>query len=382
MTKRAKSTIRHLSVQPPPSSEETERVSAEVLRKETLELVRAWIVHRQGSPADLIRHLEEEAGWPARHLVLSVLSELRACKELPAIDRKYLTYTLNDGAVAEALAHGADPSKEHQSSLDDLFRSTRNFRRSAKFAEAVDFVSRFRDYSPFNNNLVFAQNPLATYFATASHWHKAFRRTIKEEARGIVLLAPKGPVLIVYDIADTEGPPLPAKLQLFSKTSGRFDPMIFQRALKNCERDRIRVERKPMGQLRAGFATSRVHDSRWKLRIGIRAELNDADAYSVLCHELAHIYLGHMGTDTDSWWPHRLNLPYAVTEIEAEATAYIVCRRAGLRTHSAAYLSSYVDEESNLQSVSLDLVSRVAGRIEEMGRRLLPPRMEESGVGI
>ena len=37
---------------------------------------------------------------------------------------------------------------------------------------------------------------IATYFATASHWHKAFRRTIKDEARGLVILAPRTPVLI------------------------------------------------------------------------------------------------------------------------------------------------------------------------------------------
>jgi hypothetical protein len=54
--------------------------------------------------------------------------------------------------------------------------------------------------------------------------------------------------------------------------------------------------------------------------------------------------------------------------------AYIVCRRAGLRTHSAEYLSSYVEDGSDLDSISIDLVSRAAGRIEEMGRRLMPPR--------
>ena len=72
-------------------------------------------------------------------------------------------------------------------------------RRSKKFAAAVDFIARFREYSPFNNMLVFLQNPLATYFATASHWHKVFRRTIKDEARGMVILAPRTPVLMVYD---------------------------------------------------------------------------------------------------------------------------------------------------------------------------------------
>jgi hypothetical protein len=276
--------------------------------------------------------------------------------------------------VAQALAEGAAPDQEHQSSLDALFGRSRRFRKSRKFAQAVEFVAKFRDYSPFNNMLVYLQNPVATYFATARHWHKAFGRSVKEDAHGMVLLAPRTPVLLVYDIADTDGPALPDKLGVFTQTAGRFNPALLDRTIKNAERDRIRVERKPMGQLRGGFATTRVQDSAWKMRIGLREELDAASAYQVLCHELAHIYLGHVGVDRDGWWPYRTNLTEAVTEIEAESAAYVVCRRAGLETRSAEYLSSYVEDNSDIDAISLDLVSRVAGRLEEMGRRMLPPR--------
>jgi hypothetical protein len=353
--------------------------SPESIQRQTSDFVRQWLVHRQGSPAELVRGLEEHVGWPARHVVLAVLAALRAKKDLPPADRKFLNYTLADGAVREALAGGAGPNAEHQSSLDELFSHSRRYRRSAKFAEAVEFISKFRDYSPFNNMLVFLQNPLTAYFATASHWQKAFRRTIKDEARGLVILAPRTPVLIVYDIDDTEGPPLPGKLQVFTQTSGPFNPIILDRTLKNCERDQIQIERKTMGALRGGFATARVQHKMYKMRIALREELAPAAAYAVLCHELAHIYLGHLGADKEGWWPYRLNLPHAATEIEAEAVAHIVCRRAGLRTHSAEYLASFVEDETDLESISLDLVSRVAARVEDMGGRLLPPRKEGLG---
>jgi hypothetical protein len=222
--------------------------------------------------------------------------------------------------------------------------------------------------------LVFLQNPLATYFATASHWQKVFQRTIKDEARGMIILAPRTPVLVVYDVADTDGPPLPEQLQVFSRTSGRFNPMILERTIKNCERDKIRVESKDMGELRGGFSTARVQDENWKIRVGLRDKLDEGAAYAVLCHELAHVYLGHLGADKEGGWPYRLNLPHNVAEIEAESVAYIVCRRAGLRTHSAEYLSSYMEDSADVESISIDLVSRAAGRIEEMGRRLMPPR--------
>jgi hypothetical protein len=344
-------------------------------REQAAEFVLQWIRRRQGSPADLLRALEEEAGWPGRLLLPALLEELRARRGLPEAERKFLVYTLNAGAVAEALAEGGDPGQQHQSSIDDLFARSRRFRRSKKFAEAVEFVARFREYSSFNNMLVYAQNPLATHFATAGHWRKAFGRTIKEEARGMLILAPRTPVLMVYDIADTEGPPLPEKLRAFARTSGRFNPALLDHTVKNCERDQIRVQRLPMGELRGGFATSRAREAGWKMRVGLRADLDDPAAYAVLCHELAHVYLGHTGADRDGWWPFRMNLSEPVAEIEAEATAYIVCARAGLRTHSAEYLSTFVEDSEDFDAISLDLISRVAGRIEDMGRRLLPPRL-------
>jgi hypothetical protein len=255
------------------------------------------------------------------------------------------------------------PHSEHQSSLDELFGRSHKFRRSKKFSAAVDFMARFHEYSPFNNMLVFLQNPLATHFATANHWQKAFQRTIKDEARGMIILAPRTPVLLVYDVADTDGPPLPEQLQVFTRTSGRFNPMILERTIKNCERDRIRVERKAMGQLRGGFSTARVQDQKWKIRIGLREDLDEGAAYAVLCHELAHVYLGHLGADKEGGWPYRLNLRHNVAEIEAESVACIVCRRAGLSTHSAEYLSNCMEDSSDLESISIDLVSR-----------LMPPR--------
>jgi hypothetical protein len=360
---------------------ETNVPAQEAIRQKVRTFILQWISHRQGSAAELVRALEEEAGWPARLCLEPVLAELRASRGGPELDRKYLLYTLGGAEVAQALAAGMAPHSEHQSSLDELFGRSRRFRRSKKFAAAVEFIAKFREYSPFNNMLVFLQNPLATYFATASHWQKAFRRTIKDEARGMIILAPRTPVLLVYDVADTDGPPLPEKLELFTRTSGRFNPTILERTIKNCEQDGIRVERKSMGQLQGGFTTARVHDQNWKMRIGLRAELDEGAAYAVLCHELAHIYLGHLGADKEGGWPYRLNLAHNVAEIEAESVAHIVCRRAGLRTHSAEYLSSHVEDGSDLDSISIDLVSRAAGRIEDMGRRLLPPREKPSRAG-
>jgi len=337
-----------------------------------------WIASRQGSAAEFLWDLEERLGWKARYAVLESLQEMRRLASLSQAQHKFLFYTLSEEALQAALSDGAKPGGEFQSALDDLFERSRRFRTTEQFAQAVQFVAKFREYSPYNNMLVYLQNPQTTYFATASHWRKVFGRTVKEEAKGMIILAPRTPVLLVYDIADTEGPRLPEKLELFSKTTGQFDPAILERTIRNCQRDRIQIERKPMGQLRAGFATTRLRNQDCVMRILLRDALEPASAYSVLCHELAHVYLGHLGAARDAWWPYRKELSDTIAEIEVESVAHTVCQRAGIATRSAEYLSNYVVEEHNLSSISLDLVCRVSSRIEEMGRKLLPPRLKET----
>src|SRR5271154_1202431 len=84
----------------------SERATAKDARERVLKLAADWIQRRQGSAAELIRDLEDEVGWPARHLVVDALDELRSDNSLEPGARKYLTYTLNAGAVREALADG------------------------------------------------------------------------------------------------------------------------------------------------------------------------------------------------------------------------------------------------------------------------------------
>lgn len=194
----------------------------------------------------------------------------------------------------------------------------------------------------------------------------------------MLILAPMHPVMLVYDLDSTVGPSLPDKLRSFAQTEGDFDPKIIERTLANAERDKILVQFKPLSSTHAGLATTRLSDSNYKMRIVIHGNLDGRSRYSVLCHELSHIYLGHLGTDKDNWWPCRINLTHATVEIEAEAVSYIVTLRVGLKSPSDSYLSSHLKGDGVPESVSLELISKVAGKLEEMGRRVLPARKAKS----
>ncbi len=92
------------------------------------------------------------------------------------------------------------------------------------------------------------------------------------------------------------------------------------------------------------------------------------DKYSMLAHELGHIFCGHLGIDRHAWWPEREDLNINGEEIEADAAAYLVCARLGLQAGSAKHLSNYMEKNHELPVFSLNAVLQSVGYIEEMGK--------------
>jgi hypothetical protein len=71
----------------------------------------------------------------------------------------------------------------------------------------MKFISRFRFYSPYNSMLLHLQMAGATFVAPTARWLEEYGRAVKPTARPLVILQPMGPVMFVFDVADTE--PLP-----------------------------------------------------------------------------------------------------------------------------------------------------------------------------
>jgi hypothetical protein len=346
--------------------------------------VKKWLLRLlsgnvQLGATELLVKVETDCGWQARYVLLSVIQELRDDQTVQSYLRHYFKDTLTDDAVQQALQGEAKANDAYQSTLDELFRRSALYRDSDQFREAVEFTARFRHYAPYNNMLVKVQKPSCVFYATARDWKTRFDRDVKEDARPLLILAPMHPVLLVYDLDDTEGKELPEEIRHFAHAEGDWNPQVLTYTLQNAERDCILVQLRELGSQYGGFATTRLRDSRYKMRIVIHSGLDARSCYAVLCHELAHVYLGHLGSDHDNWWPYRMNLTHDTVEIEAEAVAFIVCTRAGLTTSSDAYVALHLKEGGVPISVSLELIVKVAGKLEEMGKRRLPPRRVRAG---
>lgn len=341
--------------------------------------VLALIVGRQPSAWELLREVETKIGLKARWELATVLEALEQdTKDLTQSQREYCASVRASEDLAEALRGAGAPEKEIKSTIDSLLQQSSAYRGSKEFQDMVSFMGAFRDYAPFNNMLVRLQNPTCSFYATEPDWRKRFERKLKEDARPMLILAPMHPVMLVYELDQTEGKPLPKEVTEFAKFEGDWKPEWLTKLVQNAQaHDKIRVDFKPLSTTNAGFATIAAGGDGWKMRIAIHDGLDEPSRFGVLCHELAHIQLGHLGNDEDNWWPSRRELNHRTMEIEAEAVAFIVSTRFGLKGASACYVSRHLGNDPMPPSVSLDLVAKVAGRLEKMAKEILPARREK-----
>ena len=297
------------------------------------------------SPGELVAKLDKRFGSKARWDLERLIWLVAHDPKIPRFDRDYLASLLADDNLSKALRGEDVPeSKKKISTIDELFRHSKLYRNSGAFNELIRFMGRFREYAPYNNMLVRLQNPSCSFYAREKDWYERFNRHLIDDARPMLILAPKHPVLLVYDVDQTEGAELPKELQDFARFEGEWDPAWLSNAVGNAAGHRIRVD----------FRTSLKHE-RGLRDVGAQiGRLENADRHTrragcpsrfgVLCHELAHILLGHLGTDWDQWWPGWLNLDKRTVEIEAESVAYIVTSHLGLKGSSAAYVSRHLKD--------------------------------------
>lgn len=342
---------------------------------------------QQPSAAELLQLCETQIGPGARENLKEAVLRLLDQKSLPGYKLDYLKHIVEDKSLDRAIA-GDDDFKEKRdinTGIDVLVANSKAYRHSSAFMEMIDFIGKFREYSPYNNMLVRVQNPSCGFYATERDWVERFGRTIKEDARPMLILAPMHPVLLVYDLDSTEGKDLPRELLDFSSFKGQWDSKWLERLLENAKRHRINVERKTLSRSNSGFATHARKGGHWKMRIVLHDALDEPSCFGVLCHELAHIFLGHLGGDQDLWWPSRMNLHHRSIEIEAEASAYIVTRQLGLEGASHAYVSRHLKDADALpDGVSVDNIAKVSGKIYQMANGLLPepkPRVTKEKKG-
>lgn len=306
----------------------------------------------------------------------------------------------SDGGLFEAGEEShLDTSRR---ALDDLFLSAQRYRNGEEFGQLLAFVRRFRFYAPYNAMLLHAQMPGAQFVAPAYRWRREYLRRIRPGERPMVILQTMGPVMFVFDVSQTEpeegSQPLPSLVDSPFEARGPDVANGLSLVIENARRDGVAVVRSDEGSQSAGsirysepgqflevVISRRPVERRVRVKrcyeLCVNRRVSDPTAYATLLHELAHLYCGHLGTPDPKWWPDRRGLSHIHEEFEAEAVSAIVCARIGIDTPADKYLSGLIESNGEIPSIGIELVMKVAGLLEQMGKARMKPRDEKPKAG-
>ncbi len=253
-----------------------------------------------------------------------------------------------------------DLQKKITSFLEDLARETDQARKSEAMQKYLDFAGRFHKYSPSNIFLIMLTRPDATQVAGFQTWRKLGRYVRKHE-KGIAILAPLTQkddpddvnstkvlrgfrVVFVFDVAQTDGKPLPPTPEWKSPEK---NAELTVKLIRYAESKGISVTVKELPGEIQGISK------------GGAIEFSPDAGTKTLIHEIAHEIMHRTeGATSDP----------SLREMEAEAAAYSVARHFEIgNLNSSNYI---VLNGSTSDSIKISLskiqeaVTEIIGAIE------------------
>ena len=262
------------------------------------------------------------------------------------------------------LASATDDEARDRALIEQLIAATHLYESSDAVKDLMNFIIRLRAFAPFNAMLLHIQKPGLTHAATASDWHRRFGRVPKVGVRPLIVLRAMGPVDFVFDVLDTEGRDIPESAFSFP-TLGGLDKARFAMIVGRIANDGIDIVEMDAGDAKAGWIklASRSTNPTGKHRYQLAYNRNHPAVTQLVtvAHELAHLFLGHLGDDVGRRVRDRRDRTVEQREAEAEMAAYLVAKRNGLSPRSESYLSSY---KGALAEIDLYGVMRAANSIE------------------
>jgi len=266
--------------------------------------------------------------------------------------------------------------------IEQLASETDAARQSQLFRDYLRTSAAFWDYSWHNQMLIWRQKPDASFVGGFNTWLKCGRYVRKGE-RGIAILAPmffkdkrQSPegieteaqclwfkIVYVFDISQTDGTPLP---ELPTKSVGDRGEDMLRRLLRFAESRGITVRFVERCSLNGEAGTSKG------TQVEIRTSETDIPTQAAtLAHELAHSLLHFTPDGKRIATRDGKEIGRQQRELEAEATAYVVCSYFGVQSPSDFYLASYkVTPAMLLEAVETvaSTVKTILGGCQESGQ--------------
>jgi hypothetical protein len=181
---------------------------------------------------------------------------------------------------------------------------------------------------------------------------------------------PFGPVALVYDVMDTEGEELPQDVRTSFSAHGPITEKRLGGFRDKIESSSIVWKDLDAGDAQAGsircVRRATQGDERNVYRMFVNKHHGPPVRFATVAHELAHLFLGHLGPDAKLGVPDRVQPSPALKELEAESVAYLVCERNGVTSRSHPYLANFVSKHTTIGDLQIYRVMRATGRIETL----------------
>ena len=295
-----------------------------------------------------------------------------------------------------------DRLKEITASIED---GIKDLFQSEKYMQYLRTMSRFHKYSVNNTMLIYMQKPDATLCAGFNKWKDQFSRNVIKGEKGIKIIAPTPfkkkieqekldpdtrlpmldadgkiiteektvqipmyKVVSVFDVAQTEGKPLP---ELAANLTGDVQNYeVFMEALRRSAPVPIGIEK--IAANMDGFFSS---DDQ---RIAVREGMSEVQTVSATVHEIAHSKLHNYAKEKEQTAAgDETAAPVKpksreTEEVEAESISFAVCAYYGIATgeNSFGYIASWSkDKELSELRASLETINKTAsGLISDIDR--------------
>lgn len=314
---------------------------------------------------------------------------------------------LADSAISEQAASYKTTKEKMKEITDKLEDGIRDIFESGKYQSYLQTMSKFHKYSFSNNILIALQRPDATLVAGFNKWREQFGRNVIKGERGIRIIAPspykvKRPVekldpgtrqpvkdasgaviteeeevtipmfrvVTVFDVAQTEGKPLPQIAEPLGDDVDRYSLLL--EALRKSSPVPIRF--------------AEMHDnvdgvfSQDKQLITIREGMSEAQTVSAVIHEIAHgkLHSRQKVADRESEQTVEKRQPDRRTkEVEAESVSFVVCSQFGIETgeNSFGYIAAWSENKEipelkasleRISSTSAELIDDMAMCLEAL----------------
>ena len=299
-------------------------------------------------------------------------------------------------ATENKINKAAELTAEVKTLIEQLANETDSARQSELFKAVLRTQAAFWEYSWGNVMLIYKQRPDASYVAGFETWKK-LARFVRKGEHGIKILAPMifkdkkmlaagadedeakriwFKVVHVFDISQTDGEPLP---HVPTKSIGERGAEMLDRLLGFARHRGIQVEFVERTAISGAFGTSKG------TQVQIRTTDHDIPSQAAtLAHELAHSLLHWTPDGKRITTREGKEIDKRQRELEAEATAYVICERFGVKSPSDFYLATYKVTPAMLLE-AIETISQTVKTImqgcEEAGKKAAEPLdMEEMAV--